>query len=490
MSEAFQALGLRPELVQALHESLYTEPTDIQRLTIPTLLQGHDLLGQAQTGTGKTAAFSLPMLQRLQPQGQRPQALILTPTRELAHQVSDSVSRYGKHVGVRVVSIYGGQSYSRQISRLERGVDVVVGTPGRIIDLMDKRLLDLSAIHTLVLDEADEMLKMGFVDDVEKILAATPAQRQTVLFSATLPKPIQELAARYMNQPRFIRAGDVEVTVQQIRQQVLWVHSDSKIQALSRLLETEALERALIFTRTRARALEVAQALQQRGYGVDVISGDLSQDAREAVLRRFRQGDLTLLVATDVVARGVDIPSVSHVFNFDLPTDPQDYVHRIGRTGRAGRSGVAISLAGSDERRRVRTLEAFIQQRLQEIELPKLEAIRLRRNAVFLRRLQQILDDNTMELGLEMVGELLAAGYDMTEVAAAAIQLARAAELARPIDHVKGVADARKDHYQERPDRPQERSSSRRDDHKRPYDKGRSQGQKRQQTRREPVRPV
>lgn len=491
MSNTFQALGLRPELIQALHESLYVHPTDIQRLTIPSLLQGHDLLGQAQTGTGKTAAFSLPLLQRLQSQGQQPQALILAPTRELARQVADSVWRYGKHLAVRVASIYGGQSYSRQIARLERGVDVVVGTPGRIIDLMDKGLLNLSAIHTLVLDEADEMLKMGFVEDVEKILAATPSQRQTVLFSATLPKPIQELAARYMNQPRFIRAGDPEVTVQQIRQQLLWVHPDSKVQALSRLLETEALDRALIFTRTRARAAEVSLALQQRGYGVDVISGDLSQEARETVLRRFRQGDLTLLVATDVVARGVDIPSVSHVFNLDLPTDPQDYVHRIGRTGRAGRSGVAISLATPDERRRVRTLEHFIQQRLHEMELPKLEAIRLRRNAVFFSKLQQTLDDNAMELGLEMVSELLAAGYDMTEVAAAAIQLARAAELARPIDHVKSVKElmeTRKERYQERPEYSQERSHSRRDDHKRPYDK-RHQSQKRQQTRREPIRP-
>lgn len=257
------------------------------------------------------------------------------------------------------------------------------------------------------------------------------------------------------------------------------------------LARDRGLRPRLIFTRTRARATEVSLALQQRGYGVDVISGDLSQEARETVLRRFRQGDLTLLVATDVVARGVDIPSVSHVFNLDLPTDPQDYVHRIGRTGRAGRSGVAISLATPDERRRVRTLEHFIQQRLHEMELPKLEAIRLRRNAVFFSKLQQTLDDNAMELGLEMVGELLAAGYDMTEVAAAAIQLARAAELARPIDHVKSVKElmeTRKERYQERPEYSQERRHSRRDDHKRPYDK-RHQSQKRQQTRREPIRP-
>jgi ATP-dependent RNA helicase DeaD len=440
MHTSFETLGLRAELVRAVNESNYTQPTEIQSLAIPPILSGRDVFGQAQTGTGKTAAFTLPLLSNLQPTG-KPQALILTPTRELALQVATAVERYGQFMKVRVVSIYGGQSYVRQQRQIERGTDVIVGTPGRLLDLMEKQMIDLSTIKYVVLDEADEMLKMGFIDDVETILIATPLDRQTALFSATLPESIRHLAQKYMRDPLFVNIPTAEMTVAQIEQQYVLVHGDSKIPALSRLLETEDIQSALVFTRTRAGAMELSESLIKRGYLVDVISGDLSQEARETVLRRFRNGDLPVLVATDVVARGVDIPAVSHVFNFDMPLDQEDYVHRIGRTGRAGRSGIAITLVTPDERRRLRYLEHFIQHKLTEIRLPKLEDIRARRKELFMKRLEVTLEKGEMELGMEAVSELLQAGYDMTEVAAAAIQLARAAELARPVDHVKTIRE-------------------------------------------------
>lgn len=441
MSNSFESLGLREELLRAVQESGYTQPSDIQQLAIPPMLEGTDVLGQAQTGTGKTAAFTLPILHRLESDYRGIQALILTPTRELALQVSTNVERYGQFMRVRVVPIYGGQSYIRQQRQLERGVHVVVGTPGRILDLMEKGMLDLSAVRFMVLDEADEMLKMGFIDDVETILAATPVERQTALFSATLPETIRRLAKQYMREPQVIQVAAAEMTVQRIEQNYVLVHEDSKIAALSRMLEMQDIQSALIFTRTRARAMEVSESLRQRTYQVDVISGDLSQDARETVLKRFRSGDLPLLVATDVVARGVDIPDVSHVFNFDIPLDDEDYVHRIGRTGRAGRSGVAITLITPGERRKLRYLEQFIGQSLTELKLPRLEDIRERRNALFLKKLEAVLETGENEMGMEVISTLSENGYDMTEVAAAAIQLARAAELTRPIDHIKTIRE-------------------------------------------------
>lgn len=441
MTHSFESLGLREELLRAVQESGYTEPSPIQQLAIPPMLEGVDVLGQAQTGTGKTAAFTLPILHRLEADYRGVQALILTPTRELALQVSTNVERYGQFMRARVVPIYGGQSYVRQQRQLERGAHVVVGTPGRILDLMEKKMLDLSHVRFMVLDEADEMLKMGFIDDVETILAATPAERQTALFSATLPETIRRLAKQYMRQPQHVHVPQSEMTVQTIEQHFVLVHDDSKIAALSRLLEVQDIQSALIFTRTRARALEVSEALRQRTYTVDVISGDLSQDARETVLKRFRSGDLPLLVATDVVARGVDIPDVSHVFNFDIPLDDEDYVHRIGRTGRAGRSGVAITFITPGERRKLRYLEQFIGQTLAEMKLPKLEDIREYRNTVFLKKLEALLESGETEMGTEVLNALAEKDYDMTEVAAAAIQLARAAEVSRPIDHVKTIRE-------------------------------------------------
>lgn len=436
----FEDFGLGAPLLRAIAELGYNTPTPIQSAAIPVLLQGRDVLGQAQTGTGKTAAFALPLLQRLDTRVQAIQALILTPTRELALQVSEAIHQYGQYLGARVLPIYGGQSYSRQKARLEKGAHIVVGTPGRTLDLINLGVLDLSAVSYAVLDEADEMLKMGFIEDVQTILSYVPHDRQTALFSATLAKPIRELAENYMRAPEFISVRREEVTVAEIEQRYYLVHPDTKIQALSRLLETEDLQSALIFTRTRAASGDLAAALLERGYVADALNGELSQAAREAVLRRFRNGQLPILVATDVVARGVDISGVSHVFNFDMPYDPEDYVHRIGRTGRAGRSGIAITLVTPRERARLSRIEQFIKQRIPAVELPKLEVVRAKRDQQFSAALALEAEAITPE-DRQLVADLVAQGWTIEQIAAAAMRLARADERQRPIDHVKSVKE-------------------------------------------------
>ena len=442
MATSFESLGLHAELLRALTESGYTEPTPIQEQTIPLLLAGQDVLGQAQTGTGKTAAFALPLLQGLQP-GKGPiQALVLAPTRELATQVSDTIYRYGQHLGVRVVPIYGGQSYVRQQRRLEKGADVLVATPGRLLDLIKQGWVDLSGVGYLVLDESDEMLKMGFIEDVETILKRIPAQHQTALFSATLPDRVRELASQYMHDPVTVSIRKATLTASEVAQRYVIVHGSSKLPALSRLLEVEPIKSALVFTRTRAASAEVAEGLVQRGYMADSISGDLSQEAREAVLRRFRNGDLPVLVATDVVARGVDIPDVSHVFNYDMPQDSEDYVHRIGRTGRAGKSGIAITLITPGERYRLKMLERFTRQTMDMMQLPRLEDIRARRDTIFAQKLEDLLEgDDDKSMGQQIIDRFVNAGYDPLEMAVAAIQLARQTEVDRPVDHVKAIRD-------------------------------------------------
>ncbi|MFQ3660108.1 MAG: DEAD/DEAH box helicase [Anaerolineae bacterium] len=439
MTQTFESLGIRPEVLRAVADSGYTTPTPIQEQTIPLLLAGRDVLGQAQTGTGKTAAFSLPMLTRFEIPSRHIVALVLTPTRELATQVSNAIFHYGQYMGARVLPIYGGQSYERQHRRLEKGADVVVATPGRLIDLMNQKVIDLSHVQYLVLDEADEMLKMGFIEDVETIIRALPTQRQTALFSATLPEEIRRIARNYMSNPEQVTIAKQTMTVATIEQRYYLVHPDSKIPALSRLLETEDMQSALIFTRTRADSAELADALIKRGYLADSISGDLSQDAREAVLRRFRNGDLPILVATDVVARGVDIPAVSHVFNFDMPQDDEDYVHRIGRTGRAGRSGTAITLVTPKELRRLQYLERFIKQTITRAELPRLEDIRARRDAKFVQKLEELIVSADNADSEALVQQFLDNGYNIMDVASAALQLARLDEMERPVDHVKAV---------------------------------------------------
>ncbi len=439
MSVTFQALGLHPELVQAVTELGYETPTPIQAGAIPLLLTGNDVLGQAQTGTGKTAAFALPMLHVLEPRGSAVQGLVVAPTRELANQVAVAIHDYGARQGVRVLPVYGGQSYSRQINRLKRGVDIVVGTPGRMLDLIRKKSLDLSGVRFLVLDEADEMLSMGFIEDIEAILSETPETRQTALFSATLPKPIRNLADRYMHTPEAVIINPRQLTVANVEQRYYVVRESDKLAALTRLLEMETISSGLIFVRTRVGAAGLAEALFGRGFQAEALHGELSQQARETVLGRFRRGRLTLVVATDVAARGLDIEDVSHVINYDLPLNPEYYVHRIGRTGRAGKKGVAIALVTPQERWRVRKIEKYAHCSIAHTNLPSVAQILARRDERFTTLLADQLAQGQLEHERALVTELAAAGYDPLDLAAAAIQLARAGERERPNEEIAAI---------------------------------------------------
>jgi ATP-dependent RNA helicase DeaD len=439
MTTEFSVLNLRPELVQAVTERGYSEPTPIQSAIIPLMLNGVDVIGQAQTGTGKTAAFALPLLNNLEPGQRRAQALVMTPTRELAMQVANAVYEYGKHLDVRVLAIYGGSSYSRQMTRLQKGVDVVVGTPGRMLDLLDQKVLDLSAVRTVVLDEADEMLSMGFVEDIESILAKTPATRQTALFSATLPARIRQLADKYMRDPQSVTIQREQVTVAAIEQRYYLVNRADKTAALARLFEMEDITSALIFARTRAGTSELANALTQRGFQAEVLNGDLSQESRERTLNRFRQNQIKVLVATDVAARGLDIDDISHVFNFDLPEDPEIYVHRIGRTGRAGKTGIAISLVTPREKRLLKDVEYFIKQKLTLTTLPTEEDILQKRQNQLLEQVKVWLGRGRYRQERELVARLIEEGHDPAEIAAAALKVARLDEKQRPIAPVQEV---------------------------------------------------
>jgi ATP-dependent RNA helicase DeaD len=407
--------------------------------TIPLLLEGRDVLGQAQTGTGKTAAFALPMLHALDPACAQVQGLVVSPTRELANQVARAVYGYGQHRDVRVLPIYGGQSYTRQMTRLKRGVDVVVGTPGRMLDLIEKGALDLSAVRFLVLDEADEMLSMGFIEDIQAIMGETPKTRQTALFSATLPDGIRRLADGYMRTPAAVTIDAEHLTVENIEQRYYVVRVSDKVAALTRLLEIEDTTGMLIFCRTKVGTAELADTLYARGFKAEALHGDLNQQARESVLGRFRRRQIDLLVATDVAARGLDIEDISHVINYDLPTDPQYYVHRIGRTGRAGKAGVAISLVTPKEGWRVRKLAQYTRRPIARAELPTVIQVLERRDERFLVQLTGQLAQGQAQRERALLARLAETGADPLDLAAAAMQLARAEEQQRPIAHIAEI---------------------------------------------------
>ncbi len=440
MSTEFRMFSLHPALMQAVDELGYESPTPIQERAIPVLMSGRDVLGQAQTGTGKTAAFALPMLHALQYDKVDigVQGLVVTPTRELALQVAEAIAEYGRHRGVRVLAVYGGQSYALQIGRLQRGVDIVIGTPGRMLDLIQKGVLDLSHVRYLVLDEADEMLSMGFIEDIEAILKETPPTRQTALFSATLPEPIRRLADRYMSTPAAITINPQRLTVAETEQRYYVVTEEDKLAALTRLFEMEEMSGVLIFTRTKVRAAELADALFARGIQAEALHGDLSQPARETVMNRFRRGQIAVLVATDVAARGLDIEDISHVVNYDLPFDPEIYVHRIGRTGRAGKSGIAITLATPGERHRLQAIEAYTMQPITRTKLPTPADILAHRDAQFLAKMTAQFD-GVSDTERALVAQMMAAGHTAEDIAAAAIRLARAQEQQRPIEQIKEV---------------------------------------------------
>jgi ATP-dependent RNA helicase DeaD len=437
----FSEFDLQPQLVQTIADIGYAAPTPIQSSIIPAMLAGQDVMGQSQTGSGKTAAFSLPILHNLQTGRRHVQSLVVAPTRELAIQVAGAIDTYGRKTGVRVLAVYGGQPYDRQISRLKKGVDVVVGTPGRMLDLIRRNVLKLDRVATVVLDEADEMLSMGFIEDIEAILDQTPSSRQTALFSATLPKRILRLAEQYLNAPQSFKIGCKQLTVETVEQRYYLVNEADKLAALTRLFEIEPIASALIFARTRLGTAELVNELALRGFPAEALNGDLSQDARLQVLNRFRANKLKVLVATDVAARGLDIDDISHVFNYDLPQDPESYVHRIGRTGRAGKAGIAITLLTPRERWQLRRIEGFSKQKITRMTLPSAEDIKVHREAQLLEKVMVWLRRGRCSREREIVAKLLEDGHDLAEVAAVALKLAHAEEKQRPIAPLRAVAE-------------------------------------------------
>lgn len=388
----FAQLSLAPELLRALTEAGYENPSPIQAECIPSLLDGRDVLGQAQTGTGKTAAFALPLLQSLDMSDKRVQALILAPTRELAGQVCESIKSYGKYMpGLKVLPIYGGAAFREQLQGLKQGVQVVVGTPGRILDHLQRGTLKLGDLKMLVLDEADEMLRMGFIDDVETILAETPKERRVALFSATMPREIRRVADNYLKNPITVKIAAKTATADNISQEYYFVPGPRKLEALERIIEAEDFDAMIIFARTKQASGELADRLIKAGYSASALNGDMNQQMRERTVDRLKKGGLDIVVATDVAARGLDVTRITHVLNFDLPTDLESYVHRIGRTGRAGRKGKAIALVSHKDKRLLRSIERHTRMSMTEAQLPTPAQLAESRVAAFKNKVAEAL---------------------------------------------------------------------------------------------------
>jgi ATP-dependent RNA helicase DeaD len=402
--QTFADLNIPAPILKALKDVGYETPSPIQAATIPLLMEGRDVLGQAQTGTGKTAAFALPVLSRIDVKNPAVQALVLAPTRELAIQVAEAFQSYAAHLkNFHVLPIYGGQAYGPQLSALRRGAQVVVGTPGRVIDHLDKGTLDLSQLSTLVLDEADEMLRMGFIDDVERILQETPESRQTALFSATMPPQIKRIANTYLNEPKEVTVAAKTTTAVNITQRYWLVAGLQKLEALTRILEAEPFDGMIIFARTKLGTEELASKLQARGFAAAAINGDLAQQQRERTIEQLKNGKIDILVATDVAARGLDVERITHVINYDVPSDPESYTHRIGRTGRAGRSGDAILFITPRERGLLKAIERATRQPVAPLTLPTIKAV----NEVRIAKFKDQIGEALAAGGLEMFRQLI-----------------------------------------------------------------------------------
>jgi ATP-dependent RNA helicase DeaD len=453
---SFAQLELPAPLQQALVDVGYETPSPIQARIIPYMLEGVDVLGQAQTGTGKTAAFALPTLARLDLKKKLPQVLVLAPTRELAIQVAEAFQKYARHIpGFHVLPIYGGSDYSGQFRQLQRGVHVVVGTPGRVMDHMRRKSLDLSGLQTLVLDEADEMLRMGFIDDVQWILEQTPQERQIALFSATMPDAIRRIAKRHLRDPREISIEIKAVTTALIRQRVWMMAGMQKLDALTRILEVEEFDGMLIFVRTRILTTELADKLAARGYSVAALNGDIPQKQREQTVEKLKNGTLDIVVATDVAARGLDVQRISHVINYDIPSDVEAYIHRIGRTGRAGRQGDAILFAASRERRLLGAIEKATGKTLEKMELPTAEEVTDKRVGKFKQRITETLATSDLQIFRKLIDEYQHEyGVPVIEIAAALGVLAQGK---KPLQD-KAVPAASRGDYKGDSDGPRSRS--------------------------------
>ncbi len=425
---SFADLGLSDSLLKTLADVGYETPSPIQAQCIPVLLQGRDIIGQAQTGTGKTAAFALPLMEQIDVKLTKPQALVLTPTRELAIQVAEALQSYARNMpGFHVLPIYGGQSYTIQLKQLSRGAHIIVGTPGRVMDHLERKTLNLDHLKTLVLDEADEMLRMGFIDDVEWILERTPEQHQTALFSATMPEQIRRVAQKYLVEPREIKIKSATATVAAIRQVYWQVSGMHKLDALTRILEVEEdFDAAIIFVRTKTATVELADKLAARGYAAAALNGDLNQQMRERVIDQLKSGALDIVIATDVAARGIDVPRVSHVVNYDIPYDTEAYVHRIGRTGRAGRTGNAILFVAPREIRMLRTIERATRSPIAPLTLPSRADVTNKRVNDFKEKVAEVLNAEGLDFFANIVSQIAEEqNVGAEEVAAALAMMAQ-----------------------------------------------------------------
>lgn len=418
----FKEFGLSPEVMKAVSKMGFEEATPIQAATIPLSLQNRDVIGQAQTGTGKTAAFGIPLIEKIDMNHDAVQAIIVAPTRELAIQVSEELYKIGSTKRVRVLPIYGGQDIERQIRALKKHPHIIVGTPGRVLDHIQRRTLRLQNVHTVVLDEADEMLNMGFVEDIEAILSHVPTERQTLLFSATMPEPIRRIAERFMNNPELVRVKAKEMTVPNIQQYYIEIQEKKKFDTLTRLLDIQSPELAIVFGRTKRRVDELAEALNLRGYTAEGIHGDLSQAKRLSVLRKFKEGSIDILVATDVAARGLDISGVTHVYNFDIPQDPESYVHRIGRTGRAGKTGMAITFVTPREIGQLHHIEKTTKRKMERMKPPTLDEALEGQQRAAIEKLLATIEHNNLSFYKRAAEELLEE-HDSVSLVAACIKM-------------------------------------------------------------------
>jgi len=418
LTTKFQDLGISPATMKSLKRMGFEEATPVQSLTIPVSLENKDLIGQAQTGTGKTAAFGIPLIDKVDKDSNLIQGIVIAPTRELAIQVSEELYKIGYGKRTRVLSIYGGQDINRQIRALKNHPQIIVGTPGRILDHINRKTIRLENVHTVVLDEADEMLNMGFIEDIEAILSKTPEDRQTLLFSATMPAPIQRMAEKFMKNPEVIRVKAKEMTVPLIEQYYLEVQEKSKFDVLTRLLDIQSPELAIVFGRTKRRVDELSEALTLRGYMAEGIHGDLSQAKRLSVLRKFKEGSIDVLVATDVAARGLDISGVTHVYNFDIPQDPESYVHRIGRTGRAGKTGVAMTFISPREKSYLAVVEKTTKRKMERMKPPTLDEALEGQQKAAIEKIQASIETNNLQYYKQATDELLEQHEPATIIAA------------------------------------------------------------------------
>lgn len=403
----FQEMGISEPIQRAITDMGFEEASPIQEKAIPIALTGKDIIGQAQTGTGKTAAFTIPILEKVDTSKKYVQAIAIAPTRELAIQVSEEINRLAKYMGITSLPIYGGQSIDRQIKALKKGPHIITGTPGRLLDHIKRKTLKLDRISVVVLDEADEMLDMGFLEDIERILKETPEEKQTLLFSATMPKPIQNLAEKFMNDPELVKMKAKEVTSPTVKQIFYEVNERDKFEVLCRLLDVDNPELAVIFGRTKRRVDELSDALNKRGYLADGLHGDLNQRQRDVVMNKFREGNIDILVATDVAARGIDVSGVTHVYNFDIPQDPESYVHRIGRTGRAGKTGLAITFATPRETGQIRSIEKASKGNIQRKSIPTVAEARESIQQAAVEKMIQMVEEEQYTQFKHAAGELL-----------------------------------------------------------------------------------